>query len=423
MKTIAVIGLLWGDEGKGKIVDLLSEHADIVVRYQGGTNAGHTVCYRDETIALHLVPSGIFNKDTICVIGNGCVVDLRCLVDEITLLEDRGIDVRDRLRISRRAHITFPFHILQDKRSEEIRGSGKIGTTARGIGPSYTDKSSRLGIRIDDMLHPEELKMKLKALWTTKPAVREQWKEERVFDEYIRIAETLKPCFTDTVSFLNERIDKGSRVLFEGAQGTLLDVDLGTYPFVTSSNPTIGGVATGTGVPPRKIGKVVGVAKAYATRVGAGPFPTEFEEHFQEQFRLSAKEFGATTGRPRKCGWFDTVAIRYACMVNGVSSMVLTKLDCLSGVGTLKICVGYRSEKREPLSSFPSHRDELAHLTPVYEEIPGWQEAVEGVTEEHKLPEAARAYIRRLEELLDVRIALISTGPGRNDIIMREALW
>jgi adenylosuccinate synthase len=423
MKTISIVGLLWGDEGKGKIVDLLSERADIVVRYQGGTNAGHTVYYQGEAIALHLVPSGIFNKNTICVIGNGCVVDLGCLIDEIACLEKRGIDVRERLRISKRAHITFPFHIFEDKRSEEIRGGGKIGTTARGIGPSYTDKSSRLGIRIGDLLHPELFKVKLKAHFDAKQAVREHFEEERILEEYAQIAETLKCCFIDAVSFLNKRIDKGDRVLFEGAQGTLLDIDLGTYPFVTSSNPTVGGVSTGTGVPPSKIGKVIGVAKAYATRVGAGPFPTEFEERFQDEFRTSAKEFGATTGRPRKCGWFDTVAIGYACMVNGVSSIILTKLDCLSGFKVLKICVGYASKKGTPLASFPSHIDEVALATPVYEEISGWQEEIQGVTDEQQLPPAARQYISRLEELLNVNVALISTGPDRNDIIVREELW
>ncbi len=357
------------------------------------------------------------------MIGNGCVIDLKCLADEIALLEERGINVRDRLRISKRAHITFPFHIFQDKRSEEIRGTGKIGTTARGIGPSYTDKSSRLGIRIVDMLHPEHLAEKLEAHFAAKQAVREKFKDENVLEEYITIAGTLKSCFIDTVSFLNERIDKGDRVLFEGAQGTLLDIDLGTYPFVTSSNPTVGGVSTGTGVPSGKISKVIGIAKAYATRVGAGPFPTEFEEHFQDRFRKSAKEYGATTGRPRKCGWFDTVAIGYACMVNGVSSIVLTKLDCLSGVETLKICVGYTSEKGEPLSSFPSHIDELAHVTAVYEDITGWQEDIRGVTDEHQLPRAAQRYIGRLEELLNVNVAIISTGPHRNDIIVRETIW
>lgn len=423
MKTLSVVGLLWGDEGKGKIVDLLSEQADIVVRYQGGTNAGHTVYYQGEAIALHLIPSGIFNKKTVCVIGNGCVVDLKCLADEIAHLEKLGIAVRDRLWISKRAHITFPFHLFQDKRSEELRGGEKIGTTVRGIGPSYSDKTSRLGIRIGDLLYPEQFRTKLKTNLDARPDVRKAFTEACLLEEYLALAEELKSCFIDTVSFLNERIARGSRVLFEGAQGTLLDIDLGTYPYVTSSNPTVGGVATGTGVPPGKIDRVIGIAKAYATRVGAGPFPTEFEAAFQDTFRASANEFGATTGRPRKCGWFDTVAIRYACMVNGVTSMVVTKLDCLSGVEVLKVCTGYTSAQGTPLISFPSHIEELAHVVPVYEEMSGWQDRIQGITEERQLPRAAQHYIGRLEELLKVHVALVSTGPDRNDIIVREPLW
>lgn len=423
MKTISVVGLHWGDEGKGKIVDLLSEHADIVVRYQGGTNAGHTVHHGGEEIALHLVPSGIFRKRTTCVIGSGCVVDLECLAREIRLLEERGLEVRDRLLISKRAHVTFPFHLVEDKRSEERKGGEKIGTTARGIGPTYTDKASRSGIRIGDLLYPEYFRMRLTAQINAKGASGAQIDERSVFDEYMAIAEDLKSCFIDTVWFLNERIERGSRVLFEGAQGTLLDIDLGTYPFVTSSNPTAGGISTGTGIAPCRIDRIIGVAKAYATRVGAGPFPTEFEGHFQEEFRASAKEFGATTGRPRKCGWFDAMAIEYALMVNGVSSLVLTKLDCLSGVESLKICVGYATEDGRRLSSFPSHIEELAHIVPVYEEMPGWKEAIRGVTDEQQLPPEARQYVERIEELLSVKVGIVSTGPEREDIIMRQMLW
>ncbi len=423
MKTISVIGLHWGDEGKGKIVDLLSEHADIVVRYQGGTNAGHTVHYNGEEIALHLVPSGIFRKKVICVIGSGCVIDLGCLAEEIKLLEERGITVRNRLRISKRAHVTFPFHLLEDKSCEERRGGGKIGTTARGIGPTYTDKASRSGIRIGDLLHEEYFRTRLKGLIDAKEATGIQCREAEIVENYLEIAKNLAGCFADTVWFLNSEIEKGSRVLFEGAQGTLLDMDLGTYPFVTSSNPTTGGISTGTGVAPKRIDKVIGVAKAYATRVGAGPFPTEFEAPFEEAFRASAKEFGATTGRPRKCGWFDAMAIGYACMVNGVSSMVLTKLDCLSGVEVLKICVGYAHRDGKPLTSYPSHIEELRRVVPVYEEMPGWHEKIDGITDAEHLPAPARHYVNRLEELLKVKIGLISTGPERDDVIVRETLW
>ena len=423
MNTGAVIGLSWGDEGKGKIVDLLSEKADIVVRYQGGTNAGHTVYYKGEPLSLHLIPSGIFNKNTICVIGNGCVVDLKSLEEEILLLKKEGLDVDGRLLISNRAHITFPFHIDEDQILEEKKGEQKLGTTIRGVGPTYRDKYARTGIRVADLFHPDDLRKLLELNLKTKRGMLKKLSINSIIEEYHSIAQKLEECFIDTVQFLNDEIDKDKRVLFEGAQGTLLDVDLGTYPYVTSSHPTIGGICSGTGVPGSKIKRVIGVAKAYATRVGEGPFPTEFETAFESHFRKDAKEFGATTGRPRKCGWFDAVGIRYACMVNGVTSVVITKLDCLSGVDKIKVCVDYKTKDGRKLLSFPADAKKLSVVKPVYEEFTGWKGDIRGIKELRELPKEALAYISALEKILRKEIVVISTGPIRDETIVKGRIW
>jgi len=425
MNTIAVIGLLWGDEGKGKIVDRLSEKADIVVRYQGGTNAGHTVYYRGKPLPLHLIPSGIFNKGTVCVIGNGCVIDMKSLYEEILLLEKVGIDVKGRLFISARAHVTFPFHLYEDRRMEEVKGSRRLGTTFKGIGPTYADKYARIGIRAADILCPRDLKTLIEFNLKTKEGIDKEFDLELLIEDYLSITEKLKKYIhiLDTVLFLNSEIDKGKKVLFEGAQGTLLDVDLGTYPYVTSSNPTVGGICTGTGVPAAKIKRVIGVAKAYATRVGEGPFPTEFEEDFEEHFRKTANEYGATTGRPRKCGWFDAVGIRYACMVNGVTSIAIAKLDCLSGIKKIKVCVDYRTLDGKNLPSFTADIRKLFEVKPVYEEFSGWSEDIRGITKLEALPAEALEYLKALEAILETKIVIISTGPDRKETIVKEEIW
>ena len=423
MNTLAVVGLLWGDEGKGKVVDLISKKADVVVRYQGGTNAGHTVYYKGKPLPLHLIPSGIFNKKSKCVIGNGCVIDLRSLYEEILNLKKEGIDVKGRLFISKRAHVTFPYHIEEDKKTEKIKGLGKLGTTSRGVGPTYTDKYARTGIRIADLLYPEGLEALVENNLKTKKVMDDEINIPSILEEYRTIVSELREYFTDTVFFLNNEIDKGKRVLFEGAQGCLLDIDFGTYPYVTSSNPTVGGICTGTGVPSSKIKRVIGVAKAYSTRVGVGPFPSEFDKGFQEQFRENAQEFGATTGRPRSCGWFDAVGIRYACMVNGVSSIAITKIDCLSGIETIKVCIDYKTKEGKQIQSFPSYSNELSKVVPTYEEFKGWEEDIRGINKIEDLPSEARDYLKGLEEILNVDFVIISTGPDRDATIVKEKIW
>jgi adenylosuccinate synthase len=423
MSVIAVVGLLWGDEGKGKIVDLLSHKAALVVRYQGGTNAGHTVYFKGEPLPLHLVPSGIFNKETVCVIGNGCVIDLKKLYEEIVFLEKEGIDIKGRLFISDRAHVTFPFHIEEDEKGERDKGKQKVGTTAKGVGPTYTDKHARIGIRMVDILSAKTLRRTLKLNLKTKKYPNREKRIERIMDDISPIVKKIKECVVDTVFFLNEEIDKKKNILFEGAQGSLLDIDFGTYPYVTSSNPTVGGICTGSGVSASRIERVLGVTKAYATRVGKGPFPTKFEDDFEEQFRKEAKEFGATTGRPRRCGWFDSVGVRYGCMINGVTSMAITKLDCLAGIEKLKVCVAYKNKDGQKVTSFPADTGIISETEPVYEEFEGWEEDIRGVSTERRLPGAARNYLQALEDIVKVRIDIVSTGPGRKETIVRNNIW
>ncbi len=424
MKNVVVIGMQWGDEGKGKIVDLLAPHFDIVTRYQGGHNAGHTLIINGRKHVLHLVPSGIMHDGKMCVIGNGLVIDPAELMKEITELESHGIEVRDRLLISNRAHLILPYHRALERLSEETRGAQKVGTTLRGIGPSYEDKYGRRGIRAGDVLHPEILKTKLDsnvAEANQVLAARSASKAEpvAVSPELIDQTREMAPLVTDTAMYLTKAILAGKTVLFEGAQGTMLDIDHGTYPFVTSSNGTSGGATVGTGVPPTMITGVLGIMKAYTTRVGGGPFPTELHDGVGEHIRERGHEYGASTGRPRRCGWFDSVVSRYAVLVNGLSSIAMTKLDVLDTLPELKICIGYR-HNGTVLTDIPHDATILEAVEPVYETFPGWQASTAGITTYADLPEKARAYIDRLTELVGCEIGLISTGPDRNETIIRE---
>ncbi|MGF7184050.1 adenylosuccinate synthase [Desulfitispora alkaliphila] len=427
MSSVVLIGAQWGDEGKGKITDFLAEKADAVVRYQGGNNAGHTVVVGDEEFKLHLIPSGILYPDTICVIGNGVVVDPQVLLEELEYLKARNIDVSG-LRISTNAHVIMPYHRLLDELEEERRGENKIGTTKRGIGPAYMDKAARSGIRIGDLLDPDELKQRLAAVLDQKNLLLERVYEARpldiedVLDKYLAYGEKIKEFIADTSHLINQIYDRGERVLFEGAQGTLLDLDHGTYPFVTSSNPIAGGACVGVGFGPTKIDKVLGVVKAYTTRVGEGPFPTELNDEVGDEIRRAGHEFGTTTGRPRRCGWFDMVMFNYAVQVSGISHVALTKLDVLDGVEKIKICTGYKY-KGDKLESFPNSLKQLSLCEPVYEEHPGWMSSTSEVRSYEQLPDEAKRYIERIQELSKVKTAIIAVGPKREQTIVTESLF
>jgi len=422
MPSRCVIGMIWGDEAKARVVDIFSEQADIVVRFQGGSNAGHTVIVGNDRYVFHLVPTGILRPGKLCVIANGVVVDPELLIHEVEELESRGIEVYKQLVVSDRAHLVMPYHKLLDAASEDALGSRKVGTTLRGIGPCYRDKSGRTGIRAADIINPDSLKIVLERSLANVNSIltriynREPLEFEPMFEKYAALGSKMKPLVKDTVTLLNSALKNGSNVLFEGAQGTLLDVDFGTYPYLTSSNTTVGGIATGTGVPPKLIGEVVGILKAYATRVGEGPFPTEIEGDAGEAIRKTGGEFGATTGRPRRCGWIDIVAARYAAAINGVDKIVLTKLDVLSGQPVLKICTGYEcnGERFDPA---PADSTLLARCKPVYEEMPGWRQDVSGARKMTDLPKAARNYIARLAELVHTPITMVSVGSERSQII------
>jgi len=389
MAAVVLIGAQWGDEGKGKITDFLAERADMIVRYQGGNNAGHTVVIGQETYKLHLIPSGIFYPDKTCVIGNGLVIDPKVLLEELSYLHARGISTNN-LRISSNAHVIMPYHRILDVLEEEFKGDHKIGTTKRGIGPAYKDKASRTGIRVSDLMDLEEFANRLqynleeKNLIITKIYNQDKLIYEDILKEYKSYAEQIRPYVTDTSLEVNSFLDQGQKVLFEGAQGTLLDVDHGTYPYVTSSNPIAGAACVGAGVGPTRISKVVGVIKSYTTRVGEGPFPTELTCSTGELIRERGGEYGTTTGRPRRCGWFDAVIARYAVRVSGISDFAFTKLDVLTGMDKLKICTGYRY-KGENLAEFPQNLKILAECEAIYEEIPGWQEDITGINEYDKL--------------------------------------
>lgn len=417
LSTVVVVGTQWGDEGKGKITDYLAETAEVVARYQGGNNAGHTIIFDGNKYKLHLIPSGIFYKDKICVIGNGMVIDPKALVAELEYLHGHGFTTNN-LKISDRAHVILPYHIKLDGVEEESRGQNKIGTTRKGIGPAYMDKAARIGIRIADLMDKEEFKEKLARNLVEKNRVLEKlynedgFKLEDIYEEYLKYAEIIRPYVTDTSVVLNDVIDNGNRVLFEGAQGVLLDIDQGTYPYVTSSNPIAGGVTIGSGVGPSKIHQVIGVAKAYTTRVGDGPFPTELHDATGDHIREVGFEFGTTTGRPRRIGWFDTVVVRHARRVSGITGLAITKLDTLSGIDKLRICTAYKY-KGEILNEFPASLKVLAECEPVYEELEGWSEDITDIRDLNDLPATARHYIERITQLTGVPMSIFSVGPDR----------
>ncbi|HEX7136866.1 MAG TPA: adenylosuccinate synthase [Vicinamibacterales bacterium] len=419
--NLAVLGAQWGDEGKGKIVDLLTPHFSLVARYQGGHNAGHTVYVNGAKFILRLIPSGILHPRVTCVIGNGVVIDPQALFAEIDELTRNGIDTRNRIVVSDKAHLILPYHRDLDLLSEARRGERKIGTTSRGIGPAYEDKIARRGIRVGDLVDPRGLEQNVRDnVMARNRLVQDStmdWKA--VLAQLLEHAPRIRPMIRDVSVMLNDATKKGEPILFEGAQGTLLDIDHGTYPYVTSSNASIGGVCTGLGIPPKAIGRVLGVVKAYATRVGEGPFPTELFGETGNRLRESGSEYGAVTGRPRRCGWYDAVAVRYAARINGLDGLALTKLDVLDGLDQIDICTAYRCGSRT-LTDFPSDLGQLAQCQPVYESLPGWSAPTKGVRRFDALPDTARRYVARLEEVSGVRASIVSTGSERDDTIVRD---
>jgi adenylosuccinate synthase len=424
MANVAIIGAQWGDEGKGKIVDLFTQDADIVVRFQGGNNAGHTLVVDGKKTVLHLIPSGALHPDKLCVIGNGVVVDPEVLLDEIAGLKDNGCLLDDSmLCISEKAHLIMPYHKAIDQARERLRGEGMIGTTGRGIGPAYEDKVARVGIRFVDLLEEETFEEKLqrnieeKNIYLKAILKEKTLNFKKIYDRYGDYREKLKTYVTNTGLLLDQEIRAGKRVLFEGAQGTLLDVDHGTYPFVTSSNTVAGGVSSGTGVGPRHIHQVIGISKAYTTRVGSGPFPTELHGREGEILKREGVEFGATTGRPRRCGWFDAVAVRHAVRVNGITGLALTKLDVLTGFKEIPICVAYRYGGKDH-NEFSASIRAMQNAQPVLEKMDGWDEALTGVRKFSDLPANAQKYVRRIEEILETEVILVSVGPGREQTVM-----
>lgn len=436
MANIVVVGSQWGDEGKGKIVDLLTERAQVVARYQGGHNAGHTVIIKNEKYVLHVIPSGILHKNKTCIIGNGVVIEPKALITEIEGLKRRKISVGRNLFISGGAHVIMPYHTLFDGKHEAAKGKKKIGTTGRGIGPAYVDKMSRVGFRMIDLLDSKGFREKLKEnlddvnFLLVNKYKNSKLKLEKIYSEYMRYADYLSPFITDTVVLLNKLMKRGRDVLFEGAQGTLLDIDHGTYPYVTSSSASAGGVCTGLGVSPITIDGIVGVMKAYTTRVGEGPFPTELKDKLGEALRLKGGEYGATTGRPRRCGWLDFVSLRHAIMINGFTSIALTKLDVLDDLDTIKVCTGYTY--RDPykrcecskkgtackIADMPQDAHILEICQPVYKELKGWRSNTQGLKTLKALPKQARAYIDYISEELDIKVDVISTGQRRDEVIM-----
>ncbi len=427
MSVVVLIGAQWGDEGKGKITDFLAEKADVVVRYQGGNNAGHTVVVDGVEFRLHLIPSGILYPSKLCLIGNGVVIDPAVLIAELENLAKKNINTEN-LRISHRAHIIFPYHQRLDLYEEERKGARKIGTTCRGIGPAYMDKAARTGIRVADLIDPEEFPVRLEYALQEKNKLLNQvygaegFAYEEILAAYSKYAKILEPYVADVSLIINEAIAKGAHILFEGAQGTLLDLDHGTYPYVTSSHPVAGAACLGAGFGPTKINRVIGVAKAYITRVGEGPFPTELKDDIGEQIRTRGHEFGTTTGRPRRCGWFDGVVARYAARINGLDYLAITKLDVLSGLENVKVCTAYRY-RGELITEFPATLKALAECEPVYEELPGWLEDISEIRRYEDLPANAKNYLERLAELARVPVAMISVGPSREQTIVRQNVF
>ena len=422
-KNVVVLGTQWGDEGKGKIVDLLTDQAGVVVRFQGGHNAGHTLVIDGEKTVLHLIPSGILRENVACLIGNGVVLSPEAALKEIGELEAKGVPVRDRLKISPACPLILPYHVALDQARESKRGNEKIGTTGRGIGPAYEDKAGRRGLRLGDLQDEQRFTRKLRDVMEYHNFFLEKYYQveplnvDKVLTESLEMGRELLPMMDDVTSLLHAYRKAGTNIMFEGAQGSLLDIDHGTYPFVTSSNTTAGGTATGSGFGPLYLDYVLGITKAYTTRVGSGPFPTELFDATGEYLAKRGHEFGATTGRPRRCGWFDAVALRTAVNINSISGLCLTKLDVLDGLETISICVGYTNKDGNPVSN-PMDSDDYEGLVPVYEEVPGWSESTLGAKTLDELPEAARSYIRKIEQVVGAPIDIISTGPDRVETIV-----
>jgi adenylosuccinate synthase len=424
-KNIVVIGAQWGDEGKGKIVDLLTDHAELVVRFQGGHNAGHTLVVNGKKTVLHLIPAGILRDNVRCVIGNGVVLSPAALLEEINMLEAQGVAVRQRLHISDSCTLLMPYHVALDQAREVARGSDKIGTTGRGIGPAYEDKVARRGLRVGDLLNEVALTDKLQKTLAYHNFVLENYHHvaplnpQQVLDELLAMRDLIVPMITDVTEMLEQYRTTGKNILFEGAQGTLLDIDHGTYPFVTSSNTTAGGAATGSGVGPKDFDYILGIAKAYSTRVGSGPFPTELFDDVGKHLSSKGNEFGATTGRARRCGWFDAVALRRARITNSLTGVCMTKLDVLDGLDTIRICVNYQSDG-QTLTALPSGAEGLEKCTPVYLDMPGWSESTLGIRNYDDLPLNARNYIEKIESLIETPIDIISTGADREETIIKR---
>lgn len=427
MSGTVVVGTQWGDEGKGKITDFLSEDANIIARFSGGNNAGHTIQFGGETYKLHLVPSGIFYQDKVSVIGNGVVIDPLSLIKELDGLIERGVSV-DNLRISNRAQVILPYHLLQDELEEEARGANKIGTTKRGIGPCYVDKVQRIGIRMADLVDDETFKRRLdenlkvknhmlKALYD-----HEGFTFDSIYEDYKKAAERLAPYVFDTAKILDDAFSNNEKVLFEGAQGVMLDVDHGTYPFVTSSNPVAGNVTVGCGVGPANVKNVVGVCKSYTSRVGDGPFPTELFDDNGHHIREVGREYGTTTGRPRRVGWFDSVVVRHSRRVSGITDLSLNSIDVLSGLDTVKICVAYEIDGVE-ITEYPATLEALKRATPIYKELPGWSEDITNVKSMEDLPQNALNYLKEIEALCDVKVSIFSVGPDRNQTNLLKDFW
>ena len=425
MSSLAIVGSQWGDEGKGRIVDLLSSQVDMVVRFQGGNNAGHTVVKGEDVFKLHLIPSGILYPEAICVIGDGVVLNPAVLIEELDDLKQKNINIEN-LRISCKAHMVMPYHIVLDKAREHHLGKSKIGTTHKGIGPVYADKASRSGIRTQDLLDHKIFKTKLEEELSLKNAIIEKvygmepLDPGEIYEDYMLYSERIGRYIIDTAFMINEFLDHNKSVLFEGAQGTMLDIDQGTYPYVTSSSTTSGGVCIGAGVGPGRLDEVLGIAKSYTTRVGSGPFPTEIAGDTGVLLREKGHEYGTTTGRPRRCGWFDAVVLKYSAMLNYLDSIALTKLDILSGLEKIKICTAYKY-KKEIYKDLPCHQTILHKCTPVYEEFEGWSEDITGIKNYEDLPSAARKYIESIEEIIKVPVSMVSVGPERSQIIIRDA--
>jgi len=422
MPSIVIVGAQWGDEGKGKIVDLLAEQGEVIVRFQGGNNAGHTIKRGDEVYKLHLMPSGILYPGKLCLIGNGVVIDPKVITDEITELGRRGVDTSG-LRISANAHLIMPYHKLLDQEGEARLGKLQIGTTRRGIGPCYADKAARLGIRVQDLLDEKILRQKIYAAIEPKRQLLRPYERDPIIDlhtmteEYMRLGHRLGAFIADTTRIVHDALDNGRLVVFEGAQGTLLDIDHGTYPFVTSSNTVAGAACAGAGVGPKDIDEVWGVTKAYATRVGAGPFASELDDELGERLREAGGEFGTTTGRPRRTGWLDLVALRYAARINGLTALAITKLDVLTGIDPILVATSYRGPEGARFEALPYHQSILHKATAAYEELPGWREDISGARTLEELPEAARSYLRFIEEFVGIPTALVGVGPARDQVI------